>query len=224
VQQAESSTSRQRRLNANQHTPSVRHDNDASVHQPPHGGRNHANDHGTAASVHPPPRGGGGATTASVHDRLGHNRDARNTLNAHKHGREEQKGGADHRYNPRCGGRYDNGEDWSLSPPPPGPHAFGRHILEAAFLPQYRPPTNVQKYARETNPGLWLEDYRLACQASSADSDSFIIHNLPLYLAESAQTWPEHLPPNKIQSWADLRKIFVGTSRACTRALKTPRI
>jgi hypothetical protein len=121
VQQAESSMSRQRGLNANQRTLSVQHGNDASVHQPPRGGGNHTNDYGKAASVHPPPRGGEGATTASVHDRLGHNCDARNTLNARKHGREEQKGGADHRYNPCHGGCYDNDENQSLSPPPPGP-------------------------------------------------------------------------------------------------------
>jgi hypothetical protein len=41
------------------------------------------------------------------------------------------------------------------------------------------------------------------------DTDSFIIHNLPLFLADSAQTWLEHLSPNKIQSWADLKEIFV---------------
>jgi len=60
------------------------------------------------------------------------------------------------------------------------------------------------------NPGLWLEDYQLACQADGADNDDFIIHNLPLFLADSALTWLEHLPPNRIQSWADLKEIFVG--------------
>jgi hypothetical protein len=49
------------------------------------------------------------------------------------------------------------------------------------------------------NPGLWLKDYRFACQAGIADSDSFIIRNLPLFLADSAQTWLENLLPNKIQ-------------------------
>ena len=40
---------------------------------------------------------------------------------------------------------------------------FGHHILNAAFPPKYRPPTNIPKYSGVTNPGLWLEDYRLAC-------------------------------------------------------------
>jgi hypothetical protein len=75
---------------------------------------------------------------------------------------------------------------------------------------RYRPPVNIQKYAREMNPGLWLEDYRLACQASGADGDAFIIRILPLHLADSAHTWLEHLLPNKIRCWADPKEIFVG--------------
>ena len=63
-----------------------------------------------------------------------------------------------------------------------------RDILNTAFPPRYRPPTNIPKYSRETNPRLWLEDYQLACHAGGADSDNFIIHNLPLFLANSALT------------------------------------
>jgi hypothetical protein len=69
---------------------------------------------------------------------------------------------------------------------------------------------NIQKYTRETKPGLWLEDYRLACQASGVDGDVFIIRNLPLYLINSTHTWLEHLLPNEIRCWADLKEIFVG--------------
>jgi hypothetical protein len=53
-------------------------------------------------------------------------------------------------------------------------------------------------------------DYRLACQAGGVDSDEFIICNLPLYLTESARTWLDHLPPNNIESWEDLREVFIG--------------
>jgi hypothetical protein len=38
----------------------------------------------------------------------------------------------------------------------------------------------------ETNPSVWLEDYRLVCHAGGARDDLFIIKNLPLYLANSA--------------------------------------
>ena len=134
----------------------------------------------------------------------------RNTINAHRRTHGDEREGAHHGYHPRRGGHYDSGEDRSLSPSLLGPRAFGQHILNAAFPPRYRPPTNILKYSGESNPGLWLEDYRLACQASGASDDNFIIRNLPLFLADSARAWLEHLPSNAIQSWADLMEIFVG--------------
>ena len=73
----------------------------------------------------------------------------------------------------------------------------------------YRPPTNILKYSRERTLGLWLEDYQLTCQAGRADNDDFIIRNLPLFMVDSMRTWLEYLPPNRIQSWADLKEIFV---------------
>jgi hypothetical protein len=36
-------------------------------------------------------------------------------------------------YHPRCGGRYDSGEDRSPSPEPPGPQAFSRAMRRAPF-------------------------------------------------------------------------------------------
>jgi hypothetical protein len=37
-----------------------------------------------------------------------------------------------------------------------------------------------------------------------------MIKNLPLYLGDSARTWLEHLPCDKIQDWTDVRLVFVG--------------
>jgi len=182
--------SRRHELDTSQRTPSVRPAKDASVHQTPPGGRQ--------------------LTAVPVHERLGHNRDARSTINARRCAYNDSREGARRGYHPRRGGRYDSSEDRSPSPGLPGPQAFGRHILNAAFPPRYRPPTNIPKYSGETNPGLWLEDYRLAYQVGGANDDDFIIRNLPLFLADSARAWLEHLPSNAIQSWVDLREIFVG--------------
>jgi hypothetical protein len=33
---------------------------------------------------------------------------------------------------------------------------------------------------------------------------------LPLYLGDSARTWLEHLPHDKINDWTDLRRVFVS--------------
>ena len=145
-----------------------------------------------------------------MHQRLSHNRDACSTIDTCRRAYNDSREGAKCGYHRRRGGRYDSGEDWSPSPGLLGPQAFDRHILNAAFPPRYRPPTNIPKYSGETNPGLWLEDYRLAYQADGVNDDDFIIRNLPLFLADSARAWLEHLPSNTIQSWADLREIFVG--------------
>jgi hypothetical protein len=47
------------------------------------------------------------------------------------------------------------------------------------ILARYHSPANIQKYTEETSLGLWLDDYQLGSQASGADGDAFIIHNLP---------------------------------------------
>jgi hypothetical protein len=57
---------------------------------------------------------------------------------------------------------------------------------------------------------VWLEDYRLACHAGGATNVLFIIKNLSLYLGDSARTWLEYLPCDKINSWTDLHRVFVG--------------
>ena len=108
-----------------------------------------------------------------VHQRLGRNRDARSNLDACRCTYSDPREGACRGCHPCHSGCYNSGEDWCPSLGLLGPQAFGRHILNAAFLPRYRPPTNIPKYSRETNPGLWLKDYRLAYQAGGADNDDF---------------------------------------------------
>jgi hypothetical protein len=156
------------------------------------------------ASVHTPPAGGAKAPT--VHDRVkltpakvrlpdmrgnAHDGDAHNILNRKK------KDGAIHGYHPRCGGRYDRKEDRSPSPEPPGTRVFSREICAAPFPPCFRQPTTLTKYSGETDPGLWLNDYRLACQLGGATDDAVIIRNLPLHLADSRQSDPRQVRPSQ---------------------------
>jgi hypothetical protein len=68
----------------------------------------------------------------------------------------------------------------------------------------------VPKYDGDTNPNVWLEDYLLTCHDGGATDDLFVIKILPLYLDDSARTWLEHLPCDKIQDWTELRQIFIG--------------
>jgi hypothetical protein len=104
----------------------------------------------------------------------------------------------------------DDDRECRWSPSQRGPRAFGRSIRDAKFPSRFRAPTNVPRYDGDTNPSIWLEDYRLACHAGGATDDLFVIKNLPLYLSDSTRTWLEHLPRDKIQDWTDLRRVFVG--------------
>ena len=147
---------------------------------------------------------------APVRRRIGESRDARDTLTARR--REQNRGprreAEDHGYAPRRGGRFDPEED--KPPVLTGPKAFGPAIRRAPVPQRFRPPGSVVKYNGETNPALWLEDYRLACQAGGATDERFIIRNLPLFLADSARTWLEHLPEGSICNWRDLEEVFIG--------------
>jgi hypothetical protein len=49
---------------------------------------------------------------------------------------------------------------------------------------------------------------RVPCRG--ATDDLFVFKNLPLYLGDSARTWLEHLPRDKINDWTDLHRVFVG--------------
>jgi hypothetical protein len=68
---------------------------------------------------------------------------------------------------------------------------------------------NISKYDGSSNPGVWLEDYRLACRMVGIKDDHLIIQFLPIHLAEGARAWLEHLPAGTIHDWIDLRKAFV---------------
>jgi hypothetical protein len=111
-------------------------------------------------------------------------------------------------YHPRCGGRYDSGEDRSPSPEPPGPQAFSRAIRRAPFPTRFRTPTTITKYSGETRPELWLADYRLAYHLGGMNDDNLNIRNLPLFLSDTARAWLEHLPPRQISNWDDLVQAF----------------
>ena len=62
---------------------------------------------------------------APVNERLGHHRDARDTLDARRCGQSDEIEEAGHGYHPHRGIHYNSDEDCSLSPDLPGPQAFG---------------------------------------------------------------------------------------------------
>jgi hypothetical protein len=150
-----------------------------------------------------------------VKSRLGPNRDAWNTIEARRraesvsNNRDNRSRHNDDRGRGRCHDSADDRER-SWSPNQRGPWDFGRSICDAKFPSRFWDPTNVLRYDGNTNPSVWLEDYQLACHAGGATDDLFVIKNLPLYLGDSASTWLEHLPRDKINDSTDLRRVFVG--------------
>jgi hypothetical protein len=134
--------------------------------------------------------------------------DTHNVINARRTSNAEARAAAS--YHPRRGGRYDSGEDRSPTPKPPGTRVFSREIRTTTFPQRFCQPTTIVKYNGETDPRVWLNDYRLACQLGGATSDEVIIRNLPPHLADSARTWLEHLPASQIHNWDDLVRTFVG--------------
>jgi hypothetical protein len=124
--------------------------------------------------------------------------DARNVINARRTSKAEARAAAG--YHPRRGGCYDSDKDRSPTPEPPGTRVFSREIRATAFPQRFRQPTTIVKYNGETDPRVWLNDYRLACQLGGATSDEVIIRNLPLHLADSARTWLEHLSASQIHN------------------------
>ena len=144
VQQAESSAFRRRGGASELPAASPRHDREASVRPKP---------------VQAPTAN----RAPSVHDRLGGWREAQGNHDVVSRRRCHDNDGPARGYHPHRGGRYDNGEDRSPSLGPPGPRVFSRAIRSAHFSARFRQPANLTKYSGDTNPELWLVDYRLAC-------------------------------------------------------------
>jgi hypothetical protein len=54
-------------------------------------------------------------------------------------------------------------EDRSPTPEPPGTRVFSLEIRTVSFPRHFHQPTSIDKYTGETDPHVWLNDYRLAC-------------------------------------------------------------
>jgi hypothetical protein len=111
--------------------------------------------------------------------------------------------------NPHRDGRNDR-EGSKLSPEGPGPKVFRSNLHDTCFPKRFRALNNIIKYVSKMNPSVCLGDYWLACWVVEMDDDLFIIQFLPIYIADTAMAWLNHLPRNMIDSWEDLKKIFTG--------------
>ena len=58
------------------------------------------------------------------------------------------------------------------------------------------------------NPATWLQDYATAMNIQNA-STLIATRYLPLMLEDTARTWINNLPKNSINSWAEMKKVFI---------------
>jgi hypothetical protein len=138
------------------------------MHQPGRA-RDDSNTQGWEASVHAdgtagqPTNQGQTPVRERILDARGqaHDGDTRNVIFACRAGNTEMRAAVG--YHPRQGGRYDSREDRSPTPEPPGARVFSREIHTASFPQRFRQPTSIDKYTGETDPRVWINDYRLAC-------------------------------------------------------------
>jgi hypothetical protein len=155
VQQAESSASR------------IRQQGDARGDGAAQGGEPSV--HASEAAGRPANPGCAPAKERLLDTRRALDGDARNVINARSTSRADARAAVG--YHPRRGGRYDSDEDRSPTPEPPGTCVFSREIRAAAFPQRFRQPSTIVKYNGETDPRMWLNDYRLACQLGGVASD-----------------------------------------------------
>jgi hypothetical protein len=146
--------------------------------------------------------------------------DTRNIINAQRTSKADARAAAG--YHPRRGERYDSNEDRSPTPEPPGTRVFSREIHAAAFPQRFRQPTTIVKYNGETDPRVWLNDYRLACQLGGATSDEVIIRNLPYTSAIQPGRGSSTCPPARSTTGMIWSARSWATSRAHMCALGTP--
>ena len=141
----------------------------------------------TQATAAPTVNQPAGSRTVSVRDRLGGGRDARHTIEARRRIREaEREPHEEEQAYERPARRRDydrqegrNREDRALDHSAPGPRAFTVRVRNATIPTRYRTPTSIPKYSGDTDPSLWLEDYRLTAISGGATDDLFIIRNCP---------------------------------------------
>ena len=60
------------------------------------------------------------------------------------------------------------------------------------------------------NPGMWLEDFRLAYRTGGVNDDHFIIQYLSICVGDHVRAWLEFLLPDSIRDWADLKRVFIS--------------
>ena len=66
----------------------------------------------------------------------------------------------------------------------------------------------VNPYDGKANPKQWVQLYEIAVRAAGGNTN-VMVNYLPIMLSQSANNWLMGLREDSIESWDDLKKVFV---------------
>ena len=88
-----------------------------------------------------------------------------------------------------------------------GPHPFVAR-LRAVQWPTGFKIFRVDPYDGKANPEQWMQLYEITVRAVGENTD-VMVNYLPVMLSQSTNNWLMGLREDSIESWDDLKKVFV---------------
>ncbi|KAI4980668.1 hypothetical protein ZWY2020_021153 [Hordeum vulgare] len=83
----------------------------------------------------------------------------------------------------------------------------------------FKGPRKVPNYTPDLEPTSWIEGYEIAMDMLDVN-EVVCARYFTMMLEGSARTWLKNLPPNSIQSWAELKERFIKNFRGtCKRPM-----
>ncbi|KAI5019429.1 hypothetical protein ZWY2020_044317 [Hordeum vulgare] len=76
----------------------------------------------------------------------------------------------------------------------------------------FKGPRKVPNYTPDLEPTSWIEGYEIAMDMLDVN-EAVCARCFTMMLEGSARTWLKNLPPNSIQSWAELKERFIKNFR-----------
>ncbi|KAI4994235.1 hypothetical protein ZWY2020_029283 [Hordeum vulgare] len=108
-----------------------------------------------------------------------------------------------------------------ISPTPAPLDGGGKHIGVSCLVPalrnermpkDFKGPMKVPNYSLDLEPGSWIESYELAMDMLDV-SQAVCTKYFTMMLEGTAHTWFKNLPPNSINTWAELKERFIKNFR-----------
>ena len=89
--------------------------------------------------------------------------------------------------------------------------------LRVEHMPKdFKGPRKVPNYTADLEPASWIESYELAMDMLDV-SDAVCAKYLNMMLEGPARTWLKNLPPNSINTWAELKERFIKNFQGTCR-------